>query len=141
MNITVCNCVTDWAEISKPYRFKIKIFDFNFIWYDLKNGLNLSPDFSLSSWEKGLKFLKISLEKGSFSILRTTMEYPFFMEALRMPFKFITMKVRNNKQSMLLRNDLGLKVCEWWMRQWQLKLIYSLYVLMVLWDSLWLLWL
>ncbi len=45
-----------------------------------KKGVNLSSDFSLFSRKKGVKLLKISLEKGPFSILRTTMEYPFFME-------------------------------------------------------------
>ncbi len=42
--------------------------------------MNLSSDFSLFSHKKGVKLLKISLEKGLFSNLRPTMEYPFFME-------------------------------------------------------------
>ncbi len=45
-----------------------------------KKGVNLSSDFSFFSCKKKVKLLKLSLEKGSFSILRTTMEYPFFME-------------------------------------------------------------
>ncbi len=45
-----------------------------------KKGVNLSSDFSLFSCKKGVKLLKISLEKGPFSILRTMMENPFFME-------------------------------------------------------------
>ncbi len=49
-----------------PYRFKIKIFDFNLIWFNLKNGVNLRHDLCLFSHENGVKFLKISLfcEKG-----------------------------------------------------------------------------
>ncbi len=39
-----------------------------------------SSNFSLFSHKMGVKLLKISLEKGPFSILRLTMEYPFFME-------------------------------------------------------------
>ncbi len=46
----------------------------------VKKGIDLSSNFSLFSHKKGVKLLKISLEKGSFSILRPTMEYPFFME-------------------------------------------------------------
>ncbi len=45
-----------------------------------KNRVNLSVDFSLFSCKKGIKLLKISMEKGSFSILRRMMEDPFFVE-------------------------------------------------------------
>ncbi len=45
-----------------------------------KKEVYLSSDFSLFSHKKGGKIAEISLEKWSFSILRTTMEYPFFME-------------------------------------------------------------
>ncbi len=79
----------------------MKIFNCNLIYFDLKNGVhfvrkgckisenilvlqkkevNLSSDFSFFWCKKGVKLLKISLEKGPFSIFRTTMEYPFFME-------------------------------------------------------------
>ncbi len=44
-----------------------------------KKGGNLSSDLSLFSRKKGVKLLKISLEKGYFSILWTMMGYPFFM--------------------------------------------------------------
>ncbi len=47
-----------------------------------KKEVNLSSNFSLFSRKKGVKLLKISLEKLPFSILRKTMEYPFFMEVL-----------------------------------------------------------
>ncbi len=45
-----------------------------------KKGANLSSDFSLFSCKKGVKLLKISLEKGSFPIFRLMMEYPFFIK-------------------------------------------------------------
>ncbi len=45
-----------------------------------EKSINLNYDFSLFSHKNEVKLLKISLEKESFSILRTTMEYPFFME-------------------------------------------------------------